>query len=277
MKTWIIAEIGLNHQGDIKIAKRLIDVAIDAGADMVKFQKRTPEVCLPEHLWGVERDTPFGRISYLEYRQRIEFGRDEYSEIKNHCWGKIAWTASPWDIKSVKFLSQFNLDTYKIASPTLTDLKLLKAVASLNTSVILSTGMSSEEQVDRARTVLYMNGARWVSLLVCTSAYPASIDDLNLNRISTLKAKYPDSIVGYSGHEAGLWMTLCAVAMGALIIERHITLDRTMVGSDHAASLEPQGLARLVKEIRNFERAEGTGLIGPVDVELPQMKSLRRY
>ncbi len=277
MKTWIIAEIGLNHQGDIKIAKQLIDVAIDAGADMVKFQKRTPEVCLPEHLWGVEKDTPFGRMSYLDYRKRIEFGKEEYSEINNHCWGKIAWTASPWDTGSVKFLSQFRLDTYKIASPMLTDLKLLKAVAHLNTCIIMSTGMSTEEQIEHAWGVLYTNGASRVDLLVCTSAYPAAVSALNLNRIRTLKAKYPGTIVGYSGHEAGLWTTLCAVAMGAEIVERHITLDRTMVGSDHASSLEPQGLTKLVKEIRNFERAVGTGLIGPVGVELPQMKSLRRY
>ncbi len=276
MRTLIIAEIGLNHQGDINIAKKLIDAAIDAGADVVKFQKRTPEVCLPEKLWGVERDTPWGRMSYLEYRKRIELSKQDYNEINNYCWGKIKWTASPWDVKSVAFLEKFCIPFYKIASASVTDIKLLKAISKTRRPVIMSIGMSSQAQIKAAVTVL-AEGVPDITLMVCTSAYPCPINMLNLDRISSLKELFPFYRIGYSGHEVGLWTTLCAVAVGAEVVERHFTLDRAMKGSDHAASLEPRGLALLVREIRVLEVARGTGAIGPVDIEMPSMKFLRRY
>ena len=276
MHTTIICEIGPNHQGDIGIAKKLIDVAVFAGCDIVKFQKKTPEICLPERLWGLERDTPFGRMSYLEYRKRIEFGRDEYHAINVHCFGRIIWTASPWDVASVDFLKQFGLPVYKIASASVTDLKLLLAVALTGKDVIMSVGMSTLDEIWQAKGTLENYGAGKISLLVCTSTYPCPVENLNLKRITALKKMFPGTVVGYSGHESGLWTTLAAVAMGAEIVERHITLDRTMVGSDHAASVEPQGLIKLVKEIRNLERAMGDGHVRPIPSELPLIERLRK-
>ena len=274
--TLIIAEIGLNHQGDINIAKKLIDAAIDAGADVVKFQKRTPEVCLPEKLWGVERDTPWGRMSYLEYRKRIELSKEEYTSINNYCWGKVMWTASPWDVKSVAFLERFQVPFYKVASASVTDIKLLKAINKTGRPVLMSIGMSDVSQI---RVAINELGGKPedITLMVCTSAYPCPIDKLNLSRIDTLRRFFPEHPVGYSGHETGLWTTLCAVAMGAQVIERHFTLDRSMKGSDHAASIEPQGLKLLVREIRALEAARGTGTIGPIEIEEPSWESLRRY
>ena len=275
-KTFIIAEAGVNHQGDIKIAKKLIDAAYHAGADVIKFQKRTPEVCLPEHLWGVERDTPFGRMSYLEYRKRIELSKEDYSEINNYCWGKIQWTASPWDVNSVAFLEEFKVPFYKVASASVTDLELLEAIRKTGRPVIMSTGMSTLKQIREATSLLGGRKAD-ITLLACTSAYPCPINELNLNKIKTLKEYFPMYRVGFSGHEVGLWTTLCAVAMGAQVVERHFTLDRSMKGSDHAASIEPAGLILLVREIRAFEEAKGVGNLGPVDIERPAMDSLRRY
>lgn len=276
MSTLIIAEIGLNHQGDINIAKALVDVAARAGADVVKFQKRTPRLCLSTRLWNEIRDTPFGRMTYLDYRERIEFWEFEYAQIDAHCKRSgIRWSASPWDIRSVEFLQKFDLPFIKIASATLTNSVVVAAVARTKKHVIMSTGMSTLTQIRTAMHILSRGGAKRITLLACTSTYPCPIDELNLNRIQTLKILFPSCEIGYSGHEAGLWTTLCAVAMGAQVVERHITLDRTMTGSDHAASVEPQGLARLVREIRNFEKARGTGEIGPVASELPMMKRLR--
>ncbi len=276
MRTLIIAEIGLNHQGDINIAKKLIDAAVVAGADVVKFQKRTPEVCLPEKLWGVERDTPWGRMSYLEYRQKIELSKQDYSNINNYCWRKIQWTASPWDVKSVAFLEKFHVPFYKVASASVTDLKLLEVIRKTGRPVIMSTGMSTLEQIRMAVSQLGGKKAD-ITLMVCTSAYPCPINKLNLNRIRTLKKYFPMYRIGYSGHEVGLWTTLCAAAMGAEVVERHFTLDRAMKGSDHAASIEPAGLALLVREIRALEAAWGIGNINPVDIEKFSMESLRRY
>jgi len=275
-KTLIIAEIGLNHNGSVETAKRLIDVAVTAGCDVVKFQKRTPGLCLPKELHDQMRDTPFGRMAYLAYRERIEFGDEEYHAIDRYCRGKdIIWTASPWDVNSVYFLEDFNVSLFKIASATLTNLSVLKEVAQKKKPVILSTGMSTANQIQTAIGVLETNGCEDLTLMVCTSTYPCPVKELNLGRITTLKGLYPEHRIGYSGHEVGLWTTLSAVAMGAQVIERHITLDRTMPGSDHAASVEPHGLIKLVKEIRNFETALGTGEIGPIPSEMPIMKRLR--
>ena len=276
MKTLIIAELGLNHQGDVGIAKKLITAATAAGADVVKFQKRTPEVCLPEKLWGVERDTPFGRMSYLDYRKRIELSKEDYDEINNHCWGNVQWTASPWDVKSVAFLEKYHPPFYKVASASVTDLKLLAAISKTGRPVIMSIGMSSITQIRTAIRTLRDTGAA-ITLMVCTSAYPCPPDRLNLSRIPKLKKLFPAYRIGYSGHEVGLWTTLCAVAMGAEVVERHFTLDRAMKGSDHAASIEPQGLKLLVREIRCFEQARGSEHIGLLDIEMAAMESLRRY
>ena len=274
--TIIIAEIGLNHNGSVDIAKQLIDVAVTAGCDIVKFQKRTPALCLPKHLHDEMRDSPFGRMTYLAYRERIEFYEEQYHSIDRYCRGKnIVWTASPWDVESVHFLDRFDVPLFKIASATLTNLEVLQEVAKTSKPVVLSTGMSSLYQITRAEGVLTTYGCTDLTLMVCTSTYPCPIEELNLQRIVTLKGNFPEHRVGYSGHEVGLWTTLAAVALGAQIVERHITLDRTMPGSDHAASIEPHGLIKLVKEIRSYEKARGTGLIGPIPSELPIMKRLR--
>jgi sialic acid synthase SpsE len=273
--TFVIAEVGINHQGSLDIAKQLIDVAVDAGCDAVKFQKRTPLMSLPPHLWDVVRDTPWGiRMTYREYREKIELSGGDYQAIKDYCDGRIVWFASPWDKNAADTLYHLGCPIFKIPSAMATNEELLRHVAEMGRDVILSTGMSDADIVRDAARILYPK-SKSLSLLACTSKYPAPIDSLNLARMATLRREYPGGHVGYSGHETGLWMTLCAVAMGAEIVERHITLDRTMPGSDHAASVEPQGIKRLVKEIRNFEQAHGTGELRILDCEQADVKRLR--
>ncbi|WP_218682862.1 N-acetylneuraminate synthase family protein, partial [Microbacterium sp. BF1] len=236
---YVIAEIGLNHNGDVDIAKKLIDVAARAGADAVKFQKRTPEISTPEHMRDVPRETPWGVMSYLDYRRRVEFGRDEYVEIGDHATMLgLDWFASPWDVPSVAFLEDLGVVAHKVASASLTDTELLVALRETGKPVILSTGMSTIEQIDRALDTL---GTDRVVLMHATSTYPLEPEEANLRVIATLRDRYPGVPVGYSGHERGLQISLAAVAIGAVAVERHITLDRTMWGSDHAASLEPTG------------------------------------
>ena len=271
---YVIAEIGLNHNGDVDIAKRLIDVAARAGADAVKFQKRTPEISTPEHMRDVPRETPWGVMSYLDYRRRVEFGRDEYVEIGDHATLLgLDWFASPWDLPSVAFLEELNVVAHKVASASLTDTELLTALRETGKPVILSTGMSTIEQIDRALDTL---GTDRVVLMHATSTYPLEPEEANLRVIATLRDRYPGIPVGYSGHERGLQISLAAVAMGAVAVERHITLDRTMWGSDHAASLEPTGLEHLVRDIRVIERAVGDGVKRVFDSERAPMAKLRR-
>ncbi|MBO0981620.1 N-acetylneuraminate synthase family protein [Microbacterium sp. SD291] len=271
---YVIAEIGLNHNGDVAIAKRLIDVAARAGADAVKFQKRTPEISTPEHMRDVPRETPWGTMSYLEYRRRVEFGRDEYVEIGDHATMLgLDWFASPWDVPSVEFLEDLNVVAHKVASASLTDTELLVALRETGKPVILSTGMSTIEQVDRALETL---GTDRVVLMHATSTYPLEPEEANLRVIPSLRDRYPGIPVGYSGHERGLQISLAAVAMGAVAVERHITLDRTMWGSDHAASLEPTGLEHLVRDIRVIEKALGDGVKRVFDSEQAPMAKLRR-
>lgn len=271
---YVIAEIGLNHNGDVDIAKRLIDVAAKAGADAVKFQKRTPEISTPEHMRGVLRETPWGTMTYFEYRHRIEFGRDEYVEIGDHATMLgLDWFASPWDVPSVEFLEDLNVVAHKVASASLTDAELLVALRETGKPIILSTGMSTIEQIDRALDTL---GTDRVVLMHATSTYPLEPEEANLRMISTLRDRYPGIPVGYSGHERGLQISLAAVALGAVAVERHITLDRTMWGSDHAASLEPTGLEHLVRDIRVIERALGDGVKRVFDSERAPMAKLRR-
>ncbi|CAN7462668.1 MULTISPECIES: N-acetylneuraminate synthase family protein [Microbacterium] len=271
---YVIAEIGLNHNGDVDIAKKLIDVAARAGADAVKFQKRTPEISTPEHMRDVPRETPWGVMSYLDYRRRVEFGRDEYVEIGDHATMLgLDWFASPWDVPSVAFLEELNVVAHKVASASLTDTELLIALRETGKPVILSTGMSTIEQIDRALDTL---GTDRVVLMHATSTYPLEPEEANLRVIATLRDRYPGVPVGYSGHERGLQISLAAVAIGAVAVERHITLDRTMWGSDHAASLEPTGLEHLVRDIRVIERATGDGVKRVFDSERAPMAKLRR-
>jgi N-acetylneuraminate synthase len=271
---YVIAEIGLNHNGDVEIAKRLIDVAARAGADAVKFQKRTPEISTPEHMRDVPRETPWGTMTYLEYRRRVEFGREEYVEIGDHATMMgLDWFASPWDVPSIAFLEDLGVVAHKVASASLTDTELLQALRDTGKPVILSTGMSTIEQIDRALDTL---GTDRVVLMHATSTYPLEPEEANLRVIATLRDRYPGIPVGYSGHERGLQISLAAVALGAVAVERHITLDRTMWGSDHAASLEPAGLEHLVRDIRVIEAALGDGVKRVFDSERAPMAKLRR-
>jgi N-acetylneuraminate synthase len=271
---YVIAEIGLNHNGDVELAKRLIDVAADAGAQAVKFQKRTPEISTPEHMKSVMRETPWGTMTYLEYRYRVEFNREQYIEIGDHATMRgLAWFASPWDAPSVAFLEDLNTVAYKIASASVTDIEMLEAIAATGKPVILSTGMSTLEQIDRAVETL---GTENLVILHATSTYPLPAEEANLRMIPTLRDRYLGVPVGYSGHETGLQISLAAVALGAVAVERHITLDRAMWGSDHAASLEPQGLEHLVRDIRVIEEAMGDGIKRIFPGEEAPLAKLRR-
>jgi N-acetylneuraminate synthase len=270
---YVIAEIGLNHNGEVKIAKQLIDAAALAGCDAVKFQKRTPELCVPPEQRNIERETPWGIMTYMDYRYRVEFGEKEFAEIDRYCKDKgIAWFASCWDEPSIDFIDRFNPPCYKVASASLTDDALLKHTATTGRPMIISTGMSTVEEIDAGVALLNPN-----KLLIAhaTSTYPCQPDELNLRMIGTLKAKY-DCPIGYSGHEVGLQTTLAAVALGACFVERHITLDRAMWGSDQAASVELAGFHRLVRDIRVIEKSMGDGVKRVYESELPIRKKLRR-
>ncbi len=274
MSTYIIAEIGINHNGSLETAKRLIDIAAVAGCDAVKFQKRNPDVCVPDHQKDIPRDTPWGTMSYIDYKHRMEFGQEEYDEIDKYCKEKnIEWSASPWDMDSLEFLLQYNIPFIKIPSAMITNEELMRESAKSGKEVIFSTGMSTLEETDQAVAWMREEGADF-SLLHCNSTYPAPLEDLNLKCIETLRERY-NCEVGYSGHEFRLGTTVASVYLGATIIERHITLDRTMWGSDHLASVEPQGLIKLVKGIRELEIALGDGHKRVTDGELPVRKKLR--
>ena len=270
---YVIAEIGINHNGDIEIAKQLMDVAVETGCDAVKFQKRTPEICVPEEQKSIPRETPWGSMTYFEYKKRIEFEQPEFEQIDAYAKKiGIDWFASPWDVPSVDFLESFDVPCQKIASACLTDSELLTAVNKTKTTTILSTGMSSIEEIDKAVSLL--NDVP-LAIAQATSTYPAEASELNLRAIQTFAEKYKVP-VGYSGHERGLQVTIAAVALGATFIERHITLDRSMWGTDHSASLEPEGLKRLVRDIRIVELALGDGKKKVYDSEIPIRAKLRR-
>lgn len=272
--TYIIAEIGINHNGSVQVAKDLIKAAVEAGVDAVKFQKRTPEICVPEHQKNQMRDTPWGYISYLDYRYKVEFELPEYQEIDSYCQQLgIDWLASSWDIPSLEFIEKFNPPAHKIPSALLTDHKLLRAVKETGRPVILSTGMSTMDEIRNAVAILGTE-----SLLVChtTSSYPCPPEELNLKMIETLRQNF-DIPIGYSGHEVGLVPSALAVALGACLVERHVTLDRAMWGSDQAASVEPQGVRTLVKYIRVTEKSLGDGEKKVYESEQSSLKKLRRY
>ncbi len=271
--TYVVAEIGINHNGDMEIVKRLIDAAHRAGVDAVKFQKRTPELCVPPDQQKRKRETPWGYITYLEYRHKVEFEAAEYQEIDQYCRQKgIAWFASVWDETSVDFLESFDPVVYKIPSASLTDHDLLRHVRKTGRPVILSTGMSTMVEIQAAVDVL---GTEDLLITHATSTYPCEPEELNLQMIQTLKETYPCPI-GYSGHEVGLIPTVIAVSLGACLVERHITLDRAMWGSDQAASGEPGGFRRLVKYIRVTEASLGDGVKHVYDSENSSLQKLRR-
>jgi N-acetylneuraminate synthase len=271
---FVIAEIGINHNGSLDVARRLIDGAILAGADAVKFQKRTPEKCVPRDQWNIERDTPWGRLTYIDYRRKMEFGPREYAEIDRHCAERrILWFASCWDEESVDFMESFEPPCYKVASASLTDLPLLKKMRSTGRPLIVSTGMSTTEEIAAGVEAV---GRKDLLIAHATSSYPCPPEHLNLNMINTLKAQYPDCPIGYSGHEVGLAPTWAAVTLGATFVERHITLDRAMWGSDQAGSVEIGGLLRLVANIRDIERSLGDGVKRIYEGELAARKKLRR-
>ena len=271
---YIIAEIGINHNGDLDIAKKMIAAAVHAGADAVKFQKRTPEVCTPLDQQTQMRETPWGYITYLDYRYKVELGLEEYREIDRHCKKLgIDWFVSVWDEPSVDFMEQFETPAYKIPSASLTDHGLLRQVRRTGKPVIVSTGMSTMEQIHRGMDAV---GLENLVIMHTTSAYPCDPDELNLRMIETLRREFPETPIGYSGHEVGLVPSAVAVALGACVVERHFTLDRAMWGGDQAASVEPGGFEKLVKYIRVTEAAMGDGVKKVYASELSSLKKLRR-
>ena len=271
--TYIIAEIGINHNGDIKIAEEMIRAAKNAGVSAVKFQKRTPLLCVPPEERSKMRETPWGYITYLEYREHVEFGKEEYTRIDELCRElEIDWFASVWDEEAIDFLEQFTPIAYKVPSASLTDTGLVDKLNATGRPIILSTGMSTMEQI--RESVSHFDIDR-LAITHATSAYPCDPKELNLRMVETLSAEF-DCPVGYSGHEVGLIPSVVAVGLGATIIERHFTLDRAMWGTDQSASVEPSGMARLVKYIRVTEQALGDGVKKVYDSELPSLKKLRR-
>lgn len=271
---YVIAEIGINHNGDLGIAKQMIDAAVHAGVDAVKFQKRTPEIATPPDQQKQMRETPWGYITYLDYRYKVEFSEEQYCEIEKHCKSKgISWMVSVWDEPSVDFMEKFDTPAYKIPSASLTDFGLIRRARATGKPVILSTGMSTMQQIRKGMEIA---GEKDLVLMHCTSTYPCEPEELNLKMVETLRHEFPNTPVGYSGHEVGLVPSAVAVALGACMVERHLTLDRAMWGSDQAASVEPGGFERLVKYIRVSEAALGDGVKKVYESELGSMKKLRR-
>lgn len=269
MGSYIVAEIGQNHNGDLALAKQMIDAAIWAGASAVKFQKRDVEAAVPKDQWDKKRDTPWGELRYIDYRRKLEFSVDQFAEIDAYCRGRIQWFASVWDVCSLYDMKKFDLPWYKVPSAKITDLGLLSLMRGL--PVIMSTGGSTLIQIDAAVETL-------PPYILChtNSTYPCPNRDLNLRCITTLKERYACP-TGYSGHEVGLATTLAAVALGVCYVERHFTMDRSLFGTDQAASVEPQGFRRLVDDIRAIEEALGDGVKRVTDAEAKVMEKLRGY
>ncbi len=275
MSVFIIAEIGINHNGSIDIARELIDVAADAGADAVKFQKRTIDKVYTKEFLDSPRESPWGSTQ-REQKEGLEFGKDEYQEIDRYCKEKgIKWFASAWDLESQKFLQQFNLEYNKIASAMIVYEDLLREVAAEGKHTFISTGMSTEQDIDRAVRIFREADCPF-ELMHCISTYPMEDEDANLNCIHTLRERYQCD-VGYSGHEVGLAVSYAATAMGITSLERHITLSRAMYGSDQSASVEPAGFRQLVGAVRKIEKAMGDGRLGVHEKEVPIAEKLRAH
>ena len=271
---YIIAEIGINHNGDLDIARKMIEAAVHSGADAVKFQKRTPEVCTPLEQQKQMRETPWGYITYLDYRYKVEFGLEQYREIDRICKNLgIDWMVSVWDEPSVDFMEQFETPAYKVPSASLTDKALLKYARKTGKPLIISTGMSTMSEITRGVDAVGLDN---LIIMHCTSAYPCEPEELNLRMIETLRHEFPNNPIGYSGHEVGLVPSAVAVALGACVVERHFTLDRAMWGGDQAASVEPGGFEKLVKYIRVTEAGMGDGVKKVYASELNSLKKLRR-
>ncbi len=272
---FMIAEIGINHNGSLDIAKKLMDAAFACNWHCVKFQKRSPDLCVPEDQKNILRDTPWGKISYLEYKHKIEFNRPEYSYIDKYCKEKpLYWTTSVWDIPSLEFILNYDVPFIKIPSAKLVEHELLKLASQSGKPVILSTGMSTIEEVDQAVEILEKHSNGDYVLMHTNSAYPSQIEELNLRVIDYLRDRYK-CIVGYSGHEYGLEPSVIAVSLGAKVIERHITLDHKMWGSDHAASLEVHAMDMLHKRIKEIKHVLGGGVKTVTETEKVSRKKLR--
>lgn len=274
-RIFFIAEAGINHNGSLDLALKLIDLAVNAGCDAVKFQKRTPSICVPEQMKNVMRETPWGNITYLEYKERIEFDYEEYSKIASYAKEKgISWSASAWDVPSLEFLDQFKLPFHKVASALATHIEFLEQVASRQVQTYASVGMCNYEDIDSLVNIFKKFDCPLI-LMHTVSTYPALDSDLNLRMINTLKERYGLE-VGYSGHETSVSPSIVAASLGAVAIERHITLDRAMWGTDHAASLEGSGLNQLVGAIRKVPIVIGTGVKQEIPAE-KEIASKMRY
>ncbi len=283
-KTYIIAELGANPNGSLDIAKQLIDVASVAGCDAVKFQKRVPALAIPEAQKSVSKETPWGTMSYLEYREKLEFGKEEYDTLSSYCWSKnIDMGASVWDLESLEFMSNYGVAFLKIPSALITNRELFIETAKWchkNDKVfIFSMGMSDDQDIDQAMTWAqqYMADATKTWAMVCNSSYPCKIEEMNLSQVFKLKEKYKHVRFGYSGHEFRIGTTVAAIYLGMSVLERHITLDRSMFGTDQLSSIEPQGLIKLVRGCRELELAYGNGIHKVYDSELIFRKKLRGY
>ena len=275
-RVFVIAEIGINHNGSLEIAKQLIRMAKECGCDAVKFQKRDVSVCIPFWKRNDTRETPWGKLTYFEYKKKLEFGREEYDAIDNYCKSlHIDWFASPWDINSLKFLRKYDLKYNKIASAMLTNIPLLNAVAKEGKFTFVSTGMSTMKYIERAVNIFRKHECPFV-LMHCVGTYPAKNDDLNLRMIPMLKKRFKCP-VGYSDHSRGVLAASLAVALGACVIEKHITLDRTMFGTDQANSLEKRGLEILVRDVHSVPSMLGDGRKRLLDEEILKLKDLKYW
>jgi N-acetylneuraminate synthase len=269
----VISEIGINHNGDLNIAKKLIDMAFLAGCDAVKFQKRNPDICVPESYKNRIKSTPWGDMSYLEYKHKIEFGKKEYDEIDRYCKSKpIDWTASVWDLDSLKFLVQYDIPFIKVPSAKITDINLLNNVRETGIPTVMSLGMSTFKEIDKAVNIFKYTD---LILLWCNSSYPTKDNELDLNVIPKLKNLYSWARLGYSGHEEGISACIIARVLGAEVFEKHITLSRSMWGTDQAASLVYDQLWRLVRDLRKVDVWRGSGDIQVYGSEKLLMEKMR--
>ena len=275
-KPYLVAEIGINHNGSLKLAKKLIDLAKLNNFDAVKFQKRTPDISTPETQKYKLRETPWGEMTYLNYKKKIEFNLNQYKEIDKYCkQKKIDWFVSCWDIESFQVMKKFNFRYHKVASAMLTNLKLLEAISKSKTHTLISTGMSNYKDIDEAVKIFKKNNCKF-TLLHCVSTYPANEKDLNLNCIKTLKKKYKCPI-GYSGHESSVSPSIVAYLLGASIIEKHITLDRSMWGTDQSASLSNEGMRTLSDTLFKIPKILGDGKKKILKDEIVIAKKLRYW